>query len=350
MTVPADLLTIARSLQPAGHSRDLRVARGCDHPPSAGICSVSMIAWLSGDQDSELPACVSPTIAALARWRFAARNDSDGQLMQECGAAMAGTAACRLDESRRAWMAADWIIRIFAPAFFRSAGGDLAATHAATLADLPEVKDSGSISAAQPTISAALSAARAAEVQAAWSVARSPGGDAVWAAVRSSARSAMVAGDVVRAAAATVSGSAALNAAAEAARGAACAAAVAAAITAATAAGAGSAAEDAIWAAARGALTQVTEELQVSALDLLGRMIAVGRTPSGLRRRITDHARSRRTDAGGRCRTAKRVHRSTALQSSPGCGDAPSRWASPHPAVGDSSQCCCTGEPERCCC
>lgn len=151
------------------------------------------------------------------------------------------TATGAKDEDTRAWMATDWLVRVYTPAFLRLAGLE---GHASILEGLVRITDETLARAAQPLIDSACKAAEATRA-ASWGAARA----AVWDAAGGAARDAAVyvtmhaAGYAARYAA----GYAAVHAA-------------------------GYAARD----ASGDALRPTVEALQESALELLDRMIAVG--------------------------------------------------------------------------
>jgi hypothetical protein len=145
---------------------------------------------------------------------------------------LAGTRGDGLDEAR-SYMALDWLIRTYTPAFLDLAG---LSAEAAALRDLRRVADMAAAEAAGPVVrdastkaSAAGDAARAAAGAAAWAAARDAAGDAAGAAARAAA------GDA-----------------------------------------AGAAAGAAAWAAARDVLAPTVTALQDSAIALYGQMIRPG--------------------------------------------------------------------------
>jgi len=293
-----------------------------------GMCALEAVAWLAGEPHSDHPQCVCPVVAAFGRaWNDALPSDDDrDRLLKPLLPAMIGTASTTEVQDRRAFMAADWAVRVFTPTWLRRAG---LTADADDLAGLPELSTVELCEAAMPAISrarqhadaaraaagsaardaaraaagaaagsaardaagaAAGFAARAAAGYAAGFAARSAAGAAAGFAARDAARAAAgsAARDAARAAAWAAAGdaaqsaarSAAWSAAQSAARSAAGAAAGSAARDAARAA-AGSAARDAAraaaWDAAGDALADTVAELQQSAVDLLKRMCEVGR-------------------------------------------------------------------------
>jgi hypothetical protein len=203
-----------------------------------GACLLEAVSWVVGEPFSDHPQCVCPVLGAFGRsWNDSLDDDKRNRLLQRFITRLVGTRSTAVVEERRAWMAADWLIRTYAPAWLRLAGLN---DHADALAGADAVSDLDALGSVQPLIAAARAAARAA----AWDAARAAAGDAArdaaWDAARAAAWDA--AWDAARAAARAAAGAAA-------------------------------------WAAARAAaaaaLAPTTRELQQSALLLLDRMIAV---------------------------------------------------------------------------
>jgi hypothetical protein len=241
-------------LKSGGHTR--RAAKA--------VCATEAIAWLAGEPHSDHPSCLSPVLGAFLRsWNDGMRTNEDRQQLKPFLPRCIGTGNDGHDEAR-AWMATDWQVRVSAPAWLELVG---LADHAQALRGLPEIT-----AATRATWDPILKAARK-DSAAAWAAAW----DAAWAAARAAARDAAraAARDAAWDAARDAAGDAARAAARDAARDAAGAAARAAARDAAGAA-AGDAARDAARAAAWAALAPTVVELQVSAFDLLERMVALG--------------------------------------------------------------------------
>ena len=184
-----------------------------------------------------------PSISPVIRSFCVAFNDglrSDEErdrLLKPFVTRILGTKTNKKDENIRAWMATDWLVRVQTAAWLDLAGKPEIAAKLRNLKPLTNAKiaqqSQSVINDARDTADAAWDAARAA--------ARAAARDAAWDAARAAARAA--ARDAAWAAAWDAAG-------------------------------------DAAWAAARDAakkrLDPTVTELQVSALDLLERMIAVG--------------------------------------------------------------------------
>ena len=258
-----------------------------------GVNAMEAVAWLAGEKHSDAPECASTVIAAFLRaWNDSLPTDEDRQrLLRPLLPLVVSSRADNATELRRSYMALDWLVREHTPAWLLLAGLD---DHAEALFALDEITGPATMEKALP----AVNTARAAAWDAGWASRDAVGaaaGDAAWDAARAAAWDAAwtAAGDAAEAAAGTAAGDAAEAAAGEAARRAAWDAAVYAARTAArtaagaaartaawTAAGDGAwdatrdAAGNTAWDAAGDALLPTVAELQVSAQDLVRRMVA----------------------------------------------------------------------------
>ena len=200
-----------------------------------GGCVMEFAAWVAGEPHSDHPQCVSPVLAIFLRDWNDALDDATRQRLVPYAIAAVGTNTGQTHEETRAWLALDWLIRVYTPAWLRLAG---LVPEARTLEATARIVDAVTCRAVQRPLDAAGAAARAA--------ARAAAGAAAWAAARAAARDA--AGDAAWAAAWAAARAAARDAA-----------------------------RAAAWAAARAALEPTVKMLQESAFELLDAMIAVGR-------------------------------------------------------------------------
>lgn len=236
---------------------------GAHSSPEEGMCAMEAVAWLAGEDWSDGPACTSPVIAAFVRSWNDALPDDERQQLRRYIPRLVGTNAGRETDDRLAWMAADWLVRVHAPAWLRLAG---LTEQAALVEGMPEVT-----AVTAPSIKAPLAAVRqaaAAARDAAGVAARDAAWDAAWDAARVAAGDA--AADAAWVAAAAAAWDAAREAAWHAARDAAWDAAWVAAARA-----AGDATRVAARVAARNALDPTMRMLQQYAHELLDRMITV---------------------------------------------------------------------------
>ena len=268
------------------------------HVEGDEMCVMEAVAFVAGESWTDEPVCVSPVIAAFCRtWNDGLPTDGDrDRLLKPLIPRLVNSSSSTEVETRRAWLATDWLVRRCAPAWLDCVPA--LAEYAARLRALPHLS-AATVEDAQPEINAAgeaawaaaRDAARAAAGEAAWAAAgaaawdaaRAAAGDAAGAAAGDAARAA--AGEAAWAAAGAAAGEAAWAAARDAARAAAGEAAWAAAGAAAgeaawdaardaARAAAWAAAGAAAWDAAGEALQQTTATLQRSALDLVDRMLA----------------------------------------------------------------------------
>jgi hypothetical protein len=271
----------------------LILGKGAHQRPDDGFCLLEAAAYLAGEDHSDHPQCVSEVLGAFGRDLNDRLDDAKRQQLKPLIPRLLGTAGDGLDE-RRGYLALDWLIRAYTPAWLDLAG---LTAEAAEVRALRRIVDLAAAKAAGPVVRASADKARAAWA-AAWAAAGDAAGDAAWAAARDAARAAAwdaawaAAGDAAWdaawaaawAAAGDAAGDAARAAARDAARAAAWDAAWAAARDAAWAA-AGAAARDAArdaawaaaWAAARDAagdaLKPTVDQLQDSAIALFTTMI-----------------------------------------------------------------------------
>ena len=224
---------------------DITLTHGSHKSPDDGMCVMEAAAWIAGEEWTDHPACVSPILAAFCRRLNDAWDDEGRQRLKPFAARAVGTAGDGQDEAR-SYMALDWLVRTYTPAWLDLAGLREEATE---LRGHRRIADQTAATAAHESIKAARQSASAA-----------------WVAARAAAGYA--AGDAACAAAGHAAGVAAGHAAGVAAGYAACAAAGYAACAA-----AGYAACAAAGYAAGDALAPTVRHLQASVLGLLDRMI-----------------------------------------------------------------------------
>jgi hypothetical protein len=216
------------------------------------MCAMEAVAYVAGEPWSDHPSCASPILGAFMRaWNDGLPTDeARDRLLKPFVPQLVDSKASDEIETRRSFMALDWLIRVHTPKWL-----DLVpslADHAKSLRDLEEIADMAGATAASEKVRAAWDAVRVAAGDAVRDAVRVAAWDVAWAAARAAA------GDAARAAA----GDAVRDAAWDTVRVAAWAAAWAA---------ARAAAGDAAW----DALKPTKEWLQASATDLLTRMIYI---------------------------------------------------------------------------
>ncbi len=227
--------------------------KGSHESPEQGMCFIEFADWLAGGKGRDNAPTVSPVIRAYGIALNDAWDAEQRQTLRPYGPRVVGTAGDGQDEAR-SYLALDWLVRTYTPAWLDLAG---LTTEAQSLRDLRRIVDRVTTEAATLPINDAKTKASAA-----YSAARSAAGSAARSAAYSAARSAAY----------SAAGSAAYSAAGSAAYSAAGSAAYWAARWAAYSA-AGSAADSAAYSAAYSALKPTVTILQASALDLLDQMI-----------------------------------------------------------------------------
>ncbi len=165
-------------------SSDYALAYGTHATPDEGRCAMEWVSYLAGEPHSDDPSCVSPVLRAYCITLNDNLEDAPRQLLRPYLARTIGTADDGLDTAR-SWMAMDWLIRSYAPAWLSAAN---LTTSAEQLAALAAVSDATQL----PEALLALRTARR-DARAAWSAALGPARPAAWtpwAAGRAAAREA----------------------------------------------------------------------------------------------------------------------------------------------------------------
>ena len=175
-----------RSAEEFGH---LRLENGSHESPDEGVCLMEAVAWLAREPDSDKPKCVCPVLGAFGRGLNDRLDVERRQRLKPLIPALVGTASDGHAEAR-GFMAMDWIVRTYTPAWLRLAGLD---TEADGLQSLPEIADAATLRGAQEMLDAArksAAATRAAAGAATWAAARAAAWEAAWAAAGEAARDA----------------------------------------------------------------------------------------------------------------------------------------------------------------
>jgi len=127
------------------------------HRPDSKFCLLEAVAYVAGEPWSDHPTCVSPVLAAFGRaWNDGMRSDEERAQLLPYIPLLIGTRASPEVESRRAYMALDWLVRVNAPAWLRLAKLE---THAVALETLLPLVDPVSV---EDAVSLTRGAARAA--------------------------------------------------------------------------------------------------------------------------------------------------------------------------------------------
>jgi hypothetical protein len=163
----------------------IRLTPGVHRDRQEGLSLMEAVAWFAGERHTDRPACVSPLLAAAGRTLHDELPDARRQELVPLIPRLAWTAGDGLDE-RRGYMALDWVVRVWAPAWLDGAG---LTVQAAALRSLrPVTGRAAAVAAARVALEVqqAASAARAAARAAAWAAA----GDTAWDAARAAVRDA----------------------------------------------------------------------------------------------------------------------------------------------------------------
>ena len=159
---------------------------GSHEGPDDGMCVMEAAAWIAGEEWTDSPVCVSPLLAEFCRLLNDAWGDSDRQRLKPFAARVIGTAGDGQDNAR-SYLALDWLVRTYTPAWLDLAGMREDATE---LRERRRIADRTAAAAAQESIKAARQSAAAAW-DAAWAAAGAAAGDAALAAARDAARDAL---------------------------------------------------------------------------------------------------------------------------------------------------------------
>lgn len=83
------------------------------HREGKKMCSMEAVAVIAGEPWSDHPVCASPVIATFLRsWNDCLPSDQERQrLLASVVPQVVGTATSDSDDSQRAWMALDWLVR-----------------------------------------------------------------------------------------------------------------------------------------------------------------------------------------------------------------------------------------------
>lgn len=98
---------------------------------------LELVAWLAHERHSDTPESVSPVVAAHARWFASALDHDRRQHLKRLARDLVGTRAPEApaggglapEDTARAWLATDWLLRAQAPAWLRAAGLVVPAQH-----------------------------------------------------------------------------------------------------------------------------------------------------------------------------------------------------------------------------
>ncbi|ARL90969.1 hypothetical protein [Burkholderia pseudomallei] len=154
---------------------NISINHGAHDSPEHGHCLLEVVSLFTGEDFSDSPACVDPVLAQFGRsWNDGMRSDDERAQLKVYITRLPGTNKGDELSQKRSWMAMDWLIRTYTPAWLALNPGLV--RHAEALKALPQIVCVADLQAAQPKLDAAkkdANAARAAAWDAAW--------DAAWA-------------------------------------------------------------------------------------------------------------------------------------------------------------------------
>lgn len=156
-----------------------RLQSGWHEDLQDGVNIMEAVSYVAGEPWSSTPACTCPVLRAFAgTWNDDLPDDERDTLLRPLIPRLVGTRSTPAVMERRAMMAADWLVRVHAPAWLRLAKLDV---HADVLAALPEITDMAqALALYEPldTVRLAVDAVRVASRDKTWDAAA----DAAWLA------------------------------------------------------------------------------------------------------------------------------------------------------------------------
>ncbi len=151
---------------------DYTLAYGTHATPDEGRCAMEWVSYLAGEPHSDEPACVSPVLRAFCMTLNDTLDHGPRQRLRPYLARTIGTAGDGLDDAR-SWMAMDWLIRTYAPAWLDASA---LSESARRLEALRPITDSVAL---LPALEALVVARR--DARGAWAAARAGARTATWA-------------------------------------------------------------------------------------------------------------------------------------------------------------------------
>lgn len=156
---------------------DITLATGGHDNREDGVCLLEAAAWWAEEEHTDEPVCVSEVLGVFGRRLNDVLPDDRRQQLVPLIPQLVGTRGDGHDEAR-GYLALDWLIRTYTPAWLDLAG---LSTEAQALRDLRRIVDLAAAEAAGPVVREGRERARAAGA-AAWAAARDAAWAAAWAA------------------------------------------------------------------------------------------------------------------------------------------------------------------------
>ena len=226
----------------------LHLASGSHDSRGDGMCLLEAVAWYAGNDHTDMPRCVSPVLRDFGMRLNDVLGDERRQQLKPLIPVLIGTAGDGHDRARP-YLALDWLIRTYTPAWLDLAGLVDEARHLRGLRHITDEPAARQAGGAVRHAKESAVAAQAAAWSTAWTGAWAAAEKAIWEAALAAARAG--------AAGAAAGAAGAAGAAARAAAGAA----------------AQTAARHSIRAAAWDLLSPTVDTLQISAIQLYRTMI-----------------------------------------------------------------------------
>jgi hypothetical protein len=152
----------------------LTLTKGVHGNRGDGVCLMEAVAWWAGEKHTDHPACVSPVLGAFGRSLNDVLPGGKRQELRRLVPLLPGTADDSHDQAR-GYLALDWLIRTWTPAWLDLAG---LSEEAHALRELRRIVDLAAAQSAGPVVRQASQKAAAA---------RAAAGDAAWAAAGAAA-------------------------------------------------------------------------------------------------------------------------------------------------------------------
>src|SRR5258707_9999258 len=128
--------------------KTLTLAKGGHENRGDGLCLMEAVAWFAGKPPSDRPPCVSPVLGAYGRTLNDVLPDIPRQELKQFIPQLPGTAGDGKDETR-GYIALDWLIRTWTPAWLDLAG---LTAEAASLRDFRRIADLAAARAVRPHV------------------------------------------------------------------------------------------------------------------------------------------------------------------------------------------------------
>lgn len=146
-----------------------------------GACPMELAGWFAGEKWSDCPQCVCPVIGTFVRtWNDALAGDERARLLLPIIPRLVGTRGSEKLEKCRAFMAADWLLRVNAPTWLALAGFTASAGALASGPEIASIKQISSLQESLQAIRQKVAAARTVAWAAEWDKWRDASRDTAW--------------------------------------------------------------------------------------------------------------------------------------------------------------------------